>query len=165
MVGKMDNEKFKVTFDSRFVIHLVFYTLIFMILFYLLADALISLKMTIVKPSLDILYGAKTPPYIHRPPTYRGISLSLVCYVSLVSASLNKNTFVLFFRTKWKPFLVYFVSIIVFEILGIVVEIMTNNFISYYASTFILSVGSILFALVFWLLLFPSLKDFINFQK
>jgi hypothetical protein len=161
----MDNEKIKVNFDSRFAIRLVFYTLVFMVLFYFLADALISLKMSIVKPTLDLLYGAKTPPYIHRPPTYRGISLSLVCYMSLVVASLNKNTFILFFRDNWKPFLIYLVSMIAFETVGIVVEITTNSFVSYYASTFILSVGSILLALLFWFFLFPSLKDFINFQK
>jgi hypothetical protein len=159
----MDSQKNKtinVVLNPSFFIKFFISLVIFIAIFYTIAPSYIAFKVSIIKPILGLFYGAKTAPYLRSIPAYRGISLSLVCFFSLIASSLQIKSIQPFFRFKWKWLLGAIALIVVYEIVAIVIEIVSTGFIGYYITAVLLSVSSVILALLLWFLLFPSLKKY-----
>jgi hypothetical protein len=164
MVAFMDSEKnnLVVEINSSFFLRFGLFLLAMMVIFYFLAPYYISLKLAIIKPALDILYGQHTAPYIRSIPAYRGLSISLVCFFSLIAASLYKRNVLEFFQKQWIKLIGFTVIIILYEIIAVLIEIVSTGLIGYYITALLLSVSSIIIALLLWFLLFPSLRRYFN---
>ncbi|MDD4615456.1 MAG: hypothetical protein PHI40_08660, partial [Caldisericia bacterium] len=155
-----ENKKVNVVLGPSFFLRFSIALIVLIALFYILAPTYISFKVSIIKPILAFFYGAKTPPYIRSIPAYRGVSLPFVCFFSLIAASLHLQTIKTFLQSKWKLLIVSILCILTYEIVSIVIEIVSRGFIGYYVTTLLLSVSSILIALTLWFLLFPALKEY-----
>ena len=163
----MDSKKTEIAvrFNPLFFLRFFLFVIMLIGIFYILAPYYISFKVWIIRPLVQLFYGSKPAPYIRPIPAYRGISIALVCYIALVCSSLQKKTIRQFLPLKWKLFVASLLGIIAYEIISVVVEIVSQGFIGYYVTAVMLSVGSILLTLLLWFLLFPSLKNYLRITE
>ena len=164
MVAFMDSEKNNVAVEinAAFFLRFGLFLVAMITIFYFIAPYYITLKLAVIKPALDILYGQHAAPYIRNIPAYRGLSVSLVCFFSLIAASLYKRNVLEFFQKQWIKVIGFTVIIILYEIIAVIIEIVSSGFAGFYITALLLSVSSIIIALLLWFLLFPSLRRYFN---
>jgi hypothetical protein len=160
----MDSEKNNVAVEinAAFFLRFGLFLVAMITIFYLLSPYYVSLKLAVIKPALDIFYGQHAAPYIRNIPAYRGLSVSLVCFFSLIAASLYKRNVLEFFQKQWIKVIGFTVIIILYEIIAVIIEIVSSGFAGFYITALLLSASSIIIALLLWFLLFPSLRRYFN---
>lgn len=155
------------SYDSFIKYFLVFFAGLFLLLV-LITPFLSTAKMFLVKNVISLLLKEKAP-YIHPIPIYKNLSLSLPVFLSLFLSyqKLSKNKKV---STRKNIVIVILCLLLLWllELTGNILEIVVTklsitSFLPNFILTILLSIGSIGFPLLLWLIVFhPSFLDTIH---